>query len=284
MSLVEVQEFEKEAIPIESVIQSFSISYRPFISVLGEPVDVLHCDEAKLTCAFKELRGSWSSVKARPGMPSASRTYAVRVGPLAAPKAKLYIFKDSQRIGETETDEKGRATINLSADEPSTATYTVSLLPVVAPFKTPFQDSFAFTVWLVTCKVTNRTDRWWRFVGRSFEESLPRIFWRNPRFTIGLAAPYGTQVFVDVVPVFSDKNITLEYGISAFCNTEEPYPPHDKCVRYRRNTWWRFEIEAFNGKEIKKASGDLNLDRHLRVTFYHDRIESRVIRPAGAET
>ena len=105
---------------------------------------------------------------------------------------------------------------------------------------------------------------------------------------IGLAAPYRLgrvwPAFIDIVPVFGDKAVTLEYGVSAYCNTVSPRPSHEECIRARRNTWWRFEVEAFNGEDKVKISGDLNLDRHLKVTLTSDSMRGEVIRPEGAET
>jgi len=283
---VEVQEFEREVLPeLRTFVHERGEVYRPLVSVLSEPVDVLHCERVERVCAFRELRGTWSYVKARRGTPSALRVYSVRLGPLPVEGAPLYLFKNGRKVAEAKTDENGRATFRLSVSEPSVSDYTISILPRAAPFKTPLQEAFRFAVWFVTCRVTNRTDRWWRTAGRSFTGELPRMFFhRAPHTVIGLAAPFGTQTFIDVVPVFGERNVTLEYGISAYCNTPEPYPPHDKCVAYRRNTWWRFRIEAFNGKARKTVSGDLNLDRHLRVTFTTDDVSGRVVRPSGAET
>ena len=265
-------------------IHSSRTSYRPLISIVSEPVDVLHCERADHLSAFRELRGSWTNIMARRGTPSASRLYSVRLGPLAVKDATLYLFRDEEKVSEVKTAENGRATFDLPSKEPSSYTYSVSLLPSLAPFKTPLQDNFTLSVWVVTCRVTNRTDRWWRFAGRSFTGDLPRIFWKDPLTTIGLGSPRGTQTFVDVVPVFGDRDITLEYGISAYCSTPEPYPDRTKCLAYRTRTWWRFEVEGFNQKTRKKVSGDLNLDRHLRVTFATDDVTGRVVTPEGAET
>ena len=281
----EVQSFEEEALRLlRPKIHSSPTSYRPLISIVSEPIDVLHCERADLLSAFKELKGSWTNIMARPGTPSASRIYSVRLGPLPVKEATLHFFKDEKKFLEVKTDQNGRASLELLSREPSSSTYSVSLLPTLAPFKTPLQDSFTLSVWLVTCRVTNRTDRWWRFAGRSFTGDLPRSFWKDPLTTIGLGSPRGTQTFVDVVPVFGDRDITLEYGISAFCNTTDPYPDRTKCLAYRTRTWWRFEVEGFNVKTRKKVSGDLNIDRHLKVTFTSEDIRGEVVKPPGAET
>lgn len=281
--MARVQVFEEEF--VRPTVHRREVSYRPLASVLGEPVDVVHCERATCAYAMREVGGSWVTVSARPGSPSATRLYSVRLGPLRLANARLFLFRDMELASVATTDSEGRASFDLPVDRPYKARYTVSLVPAPAPFRTPFQDAFELTVWLVTCRVTNRTDIWPRFVGRSFVTTLPRIFWREAPWTvIGLAIPGGTQYFADVVPAFGDMEVTLEYGVSAWCNTEEPYPPMEKCIEYRRNTWWRFEVEAYNGSETRTVSGDLNLDRHLRVKVTSRDVRAEVVRPEGAET
>jgi len=283
---MEIQQFETEALAqLTPTIQEYKITYKPIFATLGEPIDILHCDNAEITCAFKELSGAWSYIQARPGTPNSKRAYSVRFGTLAIPNTPVRLFKGTTLIKEEKTDEHGKVAFTLTASEPTKDNYQVTLLPYPAPVKNPLQEQFTLTVWLVTCKITNMTDRWWRLAGRTFEIALPRIFWRElPASVIGLTAPYGTQTFVDIVPVFNDKNITLEYGISAWCNTPEPYPTADRCIAYRRNTWWHFEIEAYNKDTRKVVSGDLNIDRHLKITLTTDNMTGEIIRPAGAET
>jgi len=284
--MAEFQTFEEEAFPLLTpTVHEHLVTYRPLFSLLSEPIDVLHCEEVRTKCALKELRGTWTNVQARKGEPSSERHYSVRFGPLGVRDARLRLFSEGKLVEEKITDSEGRASFTLPSSEPTRKAYQTTLLPSPAPVKTPLQEQFELTVWLVTCKITNRTDRWWRFAGRTFEISLPRKFVDElPISIIGLTAPYGTQIFADIVPVFGDRNITLEYGISAWCNTPEPYPPAEKCREYRRNTWWRFEVEAFNGETRKSVSGDLNLDRHLKVTFSTDDISGEVVRPSGADT
>jgi len=281
-----LQVFEEEVLErLIPVSQEREVRYRPLVSILSEPIDVLHVDESVMRAAFKEVRGSWSSVVARPGSPYAHRLYSVRIGNIRLSNVKLFVFRDGERVGEITTDKNGNAVLSLDAKSPTSNIYTVSLLPIATPFRNPLQDVFKFTVWLVTVRVTNRTDIWWRFVGRSFQDKLPRIFWyQAPWWIIGLSAPFGTQIFIDIIPVFGDNTFTVYYGTSAQCNTPEPYPPREKCLEYRRNTWWRFEVEAYNTKTKKTASADLNVDRQLKVTFSADDISYEVIRPEGAET
>ena len=280
----EVQAFEQERLLLSTTVHSSPTSYRPLVSILSEPVDVLHCETVESISAFKELRGTWKNIAAKPGIPSASRIYSVRVGPLPVKDATLYLFRDEERISEAKTDDEGKALFNMPSREPSSFNYSVSLLPSLAPLKTPLQDSFLLSVWLVTCRVTNKTDRWWRFAGRSFTGELDRKFWTNPLTTIGLAAPTETQTFIDIIPVFGDRDVTLEYGISAYCNTPEQDPPKEKCLTHRKNTWWRLEVEGFNVETRKTVSGDLNIDRHLKVVFSTDDITATVVKPEGSET
>lgn len=284
--MAEVQVFEEESLPLlEPTQHSATRTYRPLASILLEPIDLLHCERVEQTAVFKELSGNWMSITARPGVPSAFRVYSVRVGPLPAKDATLHLFKDGERVSTVKTDEEGRAAFSFPSSEPSYAKYAVSLIPISTPFKTAIQDNFTFSVWLVTCIIENKTDVWWRLAGRNFIDKLPRIFWSEAPYTvIGLAAPYGKQTFTDLVPIFGDSSLTLEYGISAYCNTPEPYPTREKCIAYRKNTWWHFKVECFNGSVRKSVEADLNIDRHLKVTVTSDDIKGEVVKPEGAET
>jgi len=283
--MVEIQGFEKEILDekIVPTVHSHSLILKPLISILSEPIDILHCESIESISAFKKLSGSWANIKARAGKPSSSREYSVRVGPMAVGDATLYLFKDDKMISEVQTDESGRAAFNLPSTEPTSDTYTVSLLPELTPI-IPLQDIFQLSIWAVTCRVRNLTDRWWRLAGRSFAGDLPRTFWGKVEHTIGLASPFGTQVFIDLVPVFGDQAVTLEYGISAWCNTTNPYPTAEECKAARADTWWEFTVEGFNGKSTKSVKGKLNIDRHLRVRFTTSDITAEVISPEGAET
>lgn len=289
--MVEIQGFEKDALDekIVPTVHSHSLIYKPLMSVLSEPIDILHCESIESISAFSKLSGRWSQIKARAGKPSSSREYSVRAGPMAVGGTTLYLFKDGNMVSEVQTDEGGKAAFNLPSNKPASDTYTVSLLPELTPI-IPLQDIFQLSIWAVTCQVRNLTDRWWRLAGRSFAGDLPRIFWKKPGYTIGLAAPLGAAtarqmpVFIDLVPVFGDQSMTLEYGISAFCNTPNPYPTQEECKAARKNTWWEFTVEGFNGKSTKSVKGKLNIDRHLRVSLTADNITAEVIVPEGAQT
>ncbi|MEM1690495.1 MAG: hypothetical protein QXG48_02775 [Thermofilaceae archaeon] len=282
----DLQSFEIEALAqLKAAAHEQRHSYRPLASLLSEPLDLLHCDRVDHASALTELRGPWSNVVAVYGTPNASRVYSVRAGPIPVAGATLFIFRDTEMVATIKTGDDGVATLRLPVDKPSSAVYSVSLVPVWSPIKTPLHDVFKFTVWFVTCRVKNRTDVWMRFAGRSFFGKLPRIFWREaPHTVIGLASLIVEQWFVDIVPIFGDITLTFEYGISAWCNTPEAYPPNEKCIEYRRNTWWRFTVEAYNDKTRKTVEADLNIDRHLRVTFTADDVRGEVVRPDGAET
>ena len=285
--------FEEEVLELLrglEVAQEKEIRYKPFMQVVSEPVNVLHCDEVYSKPAFDGLSGIWDYVTARRGSPEAYRKYSCRIGPMAIPNTPIRIFEGEKLVGEVRTDKNGVAIVEFKTSEPSTKKYTVTMLPKPAPITNPLQESIAITVWFVTCKVRNLTDVWWRFVGRGFNESPPKNFWnpaKNPKaglHTIGLSAPYGTQTFVDIVPVFGDRNVYLEYANSAACNTPDPRPPRDVCLEARKKTWWKFTVEAFNGVSRQTVEGNLNIDRRLKVTFTTDKISGKVFRPTWAET
>jgi len=285
--------FEEEVLELVKgleVVQEREIRYKPFIQVLSEPVNVLHCDEAYSKPAFDGLTGSWAYVVARRGSPRASRKYSCRIGPMPIPNAPIKIFEDKKLVGEVRTDRNGVAIVEFRTGEPYKKKYTVTLLPAPAPLSNPLQESVAVTIWFVKCFVRNLTDRWWRFVGRGFNESPPQVFWnpkKNPKaglHTIGLSAPYGTQMFADIVPIFGDKEIFLEYASSAACNTVDPWPPWEVCLEARKKTWWEYRVEAFNGVNKQTVKGNINIDRRLKVYFTADKIRGEVVRSPEAKT
>jgi hypothetical protein len=281
----ELQVFEEVSIPdIEKFVRvhEYTLRYKPLIHIVAEPANVLHCDESVAKAALIDL-GEWVRAFAVPGSPGASRAYSVRVGPIPFARMWLNLFEDSKLVERVQTDEKGRAVLTFNVSATAKKMYTVTVLPRPLPLANPLQDTFKLSVWLVTARLAKTTDIWLRLVGRSFNERLPRIFWReSPWWVIGLG--FVGAFFADIVPVFSDMSFTLYYGISAMCNTEEPYPPREKCIAYRRNTWWTLEIEVFNGVDRKRFSHDINVDRQVKLTVTADDVRSEVIRPEGAET
>lgn len=267
--------------PQQQVLES---SYRPLASMLSDPISVLHCDEAKLTSAFKELKGAWSNIVAQPSTPSALRKYSTRVGPVTVTGVTLYLFKDNQQVAEVQTDQNGEVIFAFPTNIPLSANYTVSLIPQLLGVSNPLQDVFQFSCWFVTCKVTNLTDIWWRIAGRSFTGTLERYFDPYPARVIGLLPPFGTAFFIDIVPIFGDTNVSLVYGTTAWCNTTNPAPSAQECDAARKTTWWKFAIEAFNGKVTKQVEGKCNIDRQLKVTFTADDISGTTVVPQGATT
>jgi hypothetical protein len=131
------------------------------------------------------------------------------------------------------------------------------------------------SVWLIVTKSKNLTDVWARWQGRAFFRGLPYFFWREqPSSVVGLA---GREVgYVDLVPCPDGRTIPMELGVSAYCNTPEPYPPAEKCCEYAKNTWWMVEVFATNKREdvaatvkgeANRIGGDkINLDYHLKYT------------------
>jgi hypothetical protein len=218
LSLAELQVFEEEALPtVERYarVHEFELRYRPLFHVLAEPFNVLHCDSASLVAALTDL-GGWAIRYASPGRAGASRSYSARVGPLPLARAFISLFEDGELVERAQADERGRASFSFDVSGPTAKACTVTLLPKPAPTANPLQDAFKLAAWLITVRLARTTDVWLRLVGRSFNEELPRIFWREkPWWTIGLG--FVGAFFVDLVPVFGDASMTLYYGISAFC-------------------------------------------------------------------
>jgi len=277
----------REATP---TFHTYTNKYRPMSAVLTNFTNVLSCKEVIQRCAFKTMQGKWQLRTAKAANPAADRIYSVKLMGVAAGNTPVYLLKDGEQVSETKTDSSGSALISLPVKTATTGLWTVSLTPELPPMETPLSNAFLFTTWQVTCSVKNKSDVWWRHVGRSFNEDLPRVFYKpthDPKFPIhfiGLGAPYGTQRFIDIVPIFEETDMTLEYGISAWCNTKNPRPTTEDCIEARKKTWWEYKIEAFNGKTRKTVTADLNIDHHLQVKLTTDEMTGRVVKPDGAQT
>ncbi|MBW2671894.1 MAG: hypothetical protein JRD89_00595 [Deltaproteobacteria bacterium] len=278
-----VQAFEEDLFPtLGTAIQEGEISYRPSTSILSEPVDVLHCDGTTAKWCFQKTLGSWRYRAARRGTATAGRSYSARIGPVPLAGMPVRLFSDGRLVKTYSTDDEGKVSLPLPVEPATRKTYTATLLDRPTGLKNPLEDVFDLAVWLVTCRSRNISDVWARFQGRSVEVDLPRAFWKYPGFLIGLAG--FSAGWVDIVPVFGDKEVTLEYGVSAYCNTPEARPGREKCLAARPKTWWRFDIHCNNGKVEKTVSGNLNIDRHLKVRLTTDDVSGEVVIPAGAET
>jgi len=139
----------------------------------------------------------------------------------------------------------------------------------------PFATSIKVTFWHVRVQSVNKTDIWARLQGRAiYRQPLPGVFWSppsgGPAYVVGLA---GGADWREIVPVVEGMTVKYQVGVSAWCNTPDPYPPADKCCQYRKNTWWHAKIMA--RKSVKDSWGtvgedDINISFHITGQFTVD--------------
>lgn len=277
-----IEELEPEGRVVSRVLPRplrLELSYRP--PRLPGPV---RCESIVSRPALSEVSGDWLYYMVIPETPYAARTYSLMIGTRPLSYAPVFVFGDGTVVGTYAADEMGMLTITFPSERPRYSTYSVSPVPLHAPIKGPLHDRFEFSVWLVRCRVTNESDIHFRLVGRSFGEPLAREFWEKQPWTlVGLTSRFGVHEFADLVPVFSDAPVIVEYGVSAFCRSYLGMTSWE-CIRDRPYTWWRFEVECYNEKFRGAASARLNVDRHLRLTLTARDVRAEVIRPEGAET
>jgi hypothetical protein len=124
------------------------------------------------------------------------------------------------------------------------------------------------TFWEVRAVTQNISDIWARWQGRSiYRQPLPQLFWHYPGYTVGLA---GSSFWRDVFPVVGNESVEYMVGVSAWCNTWDPYPTEAECCAARRSTWWNSTIEARRvaGSEWTTLGSDqINLSYHNSATF-----------------
>jgi len=163
------------------------------------------------------------------------------------------------------TDSSGRALCDFNYGSPGIQTTIESFIyprPLICMSGLNYSSKL-LSVWTILLKSQNVTDVWERLCARALGEALPRLFWKEkPHTIIGLA---GKLEFLELVPVFEGQTVRYEVGVSAWCNTPEPYPSEAKCDEYRKNTWWQFDLYASNTAEAPKhvGGGRINVDYHL---------------------
>lgn len=262
-------------------VYSRALTYTPLVPPVALPTKVLYLERFVSRPALVEVPGRFFGAVARPGVPSASVTYSVRLGPVRPSRVPVYLYRDGSLISVAQTDERGTVTFDLPVDRVGVYSYTVSLLPnptLGGPLRA-LQDRFTLSVWYVRCMITNINDEFHRRVGRSFNEPLPRDFWsRKPETVVGWCTT--GSWFADMVPVLGGTTATIEYGIDA------PPRPIVRCpfgewfpcivVGYEPRLW-RFDVMCYNGVDRRVFSEELNIDRHLEVTLEARDARSRLV-------
>ena len=197
-------------------------------------------------------------------------------------KAFIYVYDvDNDYVNEYESkfDEQGNLSVLLQSDEPHNFKVVTSLVPLPKQVvkvhsatinSLPFASSLRVTFWHVRVRTTNKTDVWARWQGRAiWRQPLPGLFWfpHHVGYTIGLA---GYADWREIVPIIEGRTFNYQVGVSAFCNTSEPRPPHDKCCEYRKNTWWHaiiFARRKITDNWQKVGEDDINLSFHITAQF-----------------
>lgn len=186
--------------------------------------------------------------------------------PLQNIPVTFYDLTANKKISTKATDSRGYTTQNITYPTP-TKKIIVSFIgeeytPIVEVIP-GLSAKTVLSVWLIKLVSKNISDTWMRLQGRALGHELNRLFWREqPWTTIGLA---GWLEFIELIPVVSGQTIRYEVGVSAWCNTPEPFPPKEKCEEYRKNTWWQFDLYASNSPSEPKhvGGGKINIDSHL---------------------
>lgn len=241
---------------------------------------IINVESQSLTAILREYVGDWSTQTASVGgVPALSTTLKVQAFGKGAAGIPVSLFLGKEKVGTAQTDENGLVTFPTEYTEVGAYNYaavigeTLPLLPEGSPRATSFQ----VTVWLIAMWCRNVSDVWLRLVGRSRIRPLPWQFWRDqPTSILGLGYPTVDRPagFVDVIPVPTGITVPIELGVSAWCNTPEPFPTSEKCCEFAKNTWWDTSLYATNDpKQIpetvlgraNKIGGDrINLDYHLK--------------------
>lgn len=180
---------------------------------------------------LKQILGSWAIQTSSFGdLSFCGPTFMITAFGKPVLGATVSLFLGNTLVSKTTTNENGEASFKLKFSDPGVYTY----LAVVGETKplivtgNPRVYSFKVSVWFVLTRSRNLTDIWARWQGRSFFRPLPVDFHRElPSSVVGLA---GRNVgYIDLVPCIDGKTIPIELGVSAYCNTPEPYPPKEKC-------------------------------------------------------
>ena len=188
----------------------------------------------------------------------------------------LWNIETKEKLAPAKTDKNGLANFTISSEKPLTMNVVAGLGENYAPlFPTtnPFADIQTATFWYVVVKATALNDKWPRYIGRSYGEPLPHKFWvEKPETVLGILGVKTT--FADLVPAFGPQSLYYEVGISAYCNTADPFPSKEECCKPENSAWWDVKVYATNKQEEVNdvlqgrkgfIGGDkINLDYHVR--------------------
>mgnify|MGYP001066681269 CR=1 FL=1 len=241
---------------------------------------------------LKDYFGDWVIKSAQIGS-TASLLSTLKVTAFKKPQPNIPVslFLGKERVGYAKTDQSGLVTFPTMYTEPGVFDYVASIGEMYPPIipGSPRAYNFRVGVWLVAVFCRDVSDIWLRWVGRSFFRDLPVYFWHpppegQPISVIGLGFPGLDRPigFIDLVPCPSTVTIPMELGVSAWCNTTDPYPPPDVCCEAAKNTWWEMAVYATNdprdtvqtaqGTANEKGKGNINLDYHLKFDITSEEV------------
>jgi len=193
--------------------------------------------------------------------------------------APAWIYLVDRNTNEVVSEDRGRfdsqALLNYSVNSSDAGSYSVvtsmTPLPKEVVLRRPNRLDIAsidVAFWEVRVITERITDKWARWLGRSiYRQPLPQLFWRYPGYRVGLA---GWGIWRDIIPVVGSNSVEYMVGISAWCNTEEPYPVEGLCCDARQYTWWSSNIDArkvAGGAWTVLGTDQINLSYHNSATF-----------------
>jgi len=193
--------------------------------------------------------------------------------------APVWIYLVDRNTNEVVSEDRekfdSQGLFNYSFSSPEAGSYAVVASMTPLPKEIVLREpnrldtaSLDLTFWEVRAITQNISDIWARWQGRSiYRQPLPQLFWHYPGYTVGLA---GSSHWGDVFAVAGSNSVEYMVGVSAWCNTWDPYPTESECCAARQSTWWSSTIEArrvAGGAWTTLGSDQINLSYHNSATF-----------------
>lgn len=237
---------------------------------------IINASGHSVATILKRYEGTWESKNTRTGE-TAEVVSSFKVTALGRPVqgAPVTLWLGGKQVAKGETDANGEVSFPQAYSNAGIYDYTVVVgeKPPVVTIGNPRAVSFRVKVWAIATRSTNVSDVWARWQGRAYFRGLPWRFWtEQPSSVVGLAGR--TVGYMDLVPAPDGTTIPMELGVSAWCNTYDPYPSEEACCEAARNTWWMVEVFATSdpaqvedtlaGKANRIGGDRINLDYHLK--------------------
>lgn len=257
MSELRVQEFEEEE-EVAGGAAEVTVS-QGRVSVLGFKPKLVSVESASVLVVLREVDVAGRSYVS-PSTAKPSVTVNIKVAEFVD-RVGIYDYNKRKVVGVYDVKDGG-VSVGLEFGDVGTYRYLAFPGGVYVPnVSEALGEVFRVKVWGILVETVRISDRWARFLGRSVGERLPRLFWRYPGFAVGLA-DWGK--WVEFVPVLDGMSIRYEVGVSAYCDTPDPYPPDDVCCEVRKNTWWEARLYTIGARGSRRLVGSdrINLSFH----------------------